>query len=198
MGMGGIALFVSAAAIGGAISQYPLGRLSDRIDRRLIIALICLAGSSLSVFFVVADNHIATLFWGKPLFANVSGQAVLCILSLVYGALFYPIYSLSITHTNDHVAKHRYVEASSTNLFIWGIGASIGPFISAGMIGIIGNGGLFLFMSIVMLFIGLNSFYYFYQRHPFTKHVVSKENDLCAEGSPRIPETAAAAPSIQA
>ena len=200
MSLAGIAMFASAATIGGAISQYPLGKLSDRIDRRLIISILCLIGSPLSLLLVLGDRHISTMMFGASLVGPQYSQIVLCLIALLHGAMFHPIYSLAVSHANDHVPSHRYVEASSTNLLIWGIGASIGPFVSAYMIQSLGSGGLFLFISAVLLSVGISSFYYFYRRHPFTSRMITRKSthSAFAEGSCLTPEKAAASPQTLA
>lgn len=98
-----IALFMSAAVIGGALLQYPLGRLSDRIDRRHVILLTALATVLAAAGLVLFDTWFA---WAPFLFAGL------------LGAFMFALYPLSVAHVNDHVAEGQFVEASS-GLFAW-------------------------------------------------------------------------------
>jgi len=188
----GIALFCSAASIGGALSQYPLGRLSDRYDRRIIIALLCLAGIPVSLLLGLADDTITS---GQ---APLSHQWLLVALSMAQGALFYPLYSISVSHPNDHVPPHRYVEASSANLLIWGVGASIGPFIASAIMEKAGHAGLFFFMALVMTIVGglcLRQFFH-PTRHHQQNH--SHRSNAALDGTTLPPESAPARPETLA
>jgi MFS family permease len=152
MGMSttGIALFMSAALIGGALVQLPLGRLSDRIDRRQVIAMSC----SFAMIFGLAlaalgDGHDGAPVLGLGWFTDSLHPAVLIAMVALYGGFAYPLYGLCVAHTNDFVSREEFIEASSGLLLTWGIGASIGPLLAALAMGQIGLGGLFLYTALV-------------------------------------------------
>jgi len=109
-----ITLFMSTVVFGGAIGQLPVGKLSDRIDRRKVLVGACVtaAAISLSIRFV----H-PTL-----------GEGVL-LLTLLWGIAAFPLYSICAAHMNDHVEEGGFVEASSGLLLIFAIGAILGPLI---------------------------------------------------------------------
>lgn len=197
LGMGAIAMFCSAASIGGAISQYPIGKAADRTDRRLILSWLCLAGVPFSMLLVVTNTPTLQALAGTGGMGSIWHGTILTVLSFMVGALYYPLYSVSISHVNDLVPPHRYVEASSTNLLIWGVGASIGPFIASGFMEIAGQGGLFIFMSVIMIVTGITGFCYYYQRRPFSRHPYQDWLNGPA-GSSLTPASAAAKPATEA
>jgi len=146
----GIALFVSAALIGGALAQLPLGRLSDRIDRRQVIALSCgLAVTFGLVLAVLGDGQAGGSILGLIPFTAGLHPAVLIGAVALYGCFAYPLYGLCVAHTNDFVSRDEFIEASSGLLLTWGIGASIGPVVAALAMQQVGLGGLFLYTALV-------------------------------------------------
>jgi MFS family permease len=144
----GIALFMSASLVGGALAQLPLGRFSDRTDRRKII--VGVAG-----FAAVMGGLLALLGQaresGQMLGIDVSfafSPWVLIASATLFGGAIYSQYSLCVAHTNDFVAREEFVEASSGLLLTWAIGASIGPLLGAFAIDLVGAGGLFLYTAL--------------------------------------------------
>lgn len=129
----GIALFMSAAVIAGAAGQWPLGRLSDKWDRRKVIVIAAtgaaIAGLSLG---------LATKGWGGEIF----------ILSILFGAFALPLYALCAAHMNDVVEEGGFVEASSGLLLLYAGGAVVGPLIASVSMRGMGPGGLFVFTAV--------------------------------------------------
>jgi MFS family permease len=150
MSTAGIALFMSAALIGGALVQLPLGRLSDRIDRRQVVAMAC--GFAMIFGLMLAalgDGHDGTPVLGLGWFTDTLHPAVLIAVVTLYGGFAYPLYGLCVAHTNDFVGREEFIEASSGLLLTWGIGASIGPLLGALAMEQVGLGGLFLYTALV-------------------------------------------------
>jgi MFS family permease len=146
----GIALFMSAALVGGALVQLPLGRLSDRIDRRQVIALSCSFAMVFGLMLAaLGDGHDDTPFLGLGWLTAPLHPAVLIAVVALYGGFAYPLYGLCVAHTNDFVSREDFIEASSGLLLTWGIGASIGPLLAALAMEQIGLGGLFLYTALV-------------------------------------------------
>ncbi|MCR9255572.1 MAG: MFS transporter [Alphaproteobacteria bacterium] len=116
MDTAGIGLFMSAVVAGGALGQYPLGAISDRVDRRYVILaavlLAILAGVGLTFF-------------------SPAGSSSIYIFGALFGAGALPIYSLGVAHANDHAAPNEMVEVSSGLLLAFGLGAAIGPPLAA-------------------------------------------------------------------
>jgi MFS family permease len=150
MSVTGVALFMSAALVGGALAQVPVGRLSDRVDRRKVIAGACvLAAVAGGLLAVLGDARAGGLLVSADIgLADLSPMALVGVAAL-FGAAIYPQYSLCIAHTNDFVGREDFVEASSGLLLTWAIGASIGPVLAAFAMDGLGVGGLFLYTAAV-------------------------------------------------
>jgi MFS family permease len=146
----GIALFMSAALVGGALAQLPLGRFSDRTDRRKVMIAVCAFAAAVGgVLAALGEIRQSGQVLGMDLgFQQVSPWLLIGTAALFGGAV-YSQYSLCVAHTNDHVGREEFVEASSGLLLTWAIGASIGPVLVAFVIDTIGAGGLFLYTAIV-------------------------------------------------
>ncbi len=129
--------FMTAVVFGGAVGQWPLGWLSDRIDRRLVLGGISIAG-------VV----IGAVMW---LMAPGLSSAGIITLAALWGAMSFPIYSISVAHANDRADPGKFVMVSAGLLLMYGVGAIIGPFIASMMMAFGTPGYLFLFTGIVHL-----------------------------------------------
>lgn len=127
------AWFMTAAVIGGAVGQWPLGMLSDVIGRRKVLIGVSLAGASVGLaLFLLAPTL-------KFLTANLLG--------VFWGALAFPLYTIAVAYSNDFADPGEYVTVSSGLLLMYGIGATIGPFLASTLMTWQDAGGLFLFTS---------------------------------------------------
>ncbi len=134
-----VALFLAAAVLGGACLQWPVGHLSDRIDRRLVLLFGCLG----ALFVALPLALLPGLSWGA-----------LLVLAGAFGATAFPLYALCVAHANDHAAPGGFVETSGGLLLTFGIGAAIGPLVAPAVMAAYA-GGLFLFTAAVHLVLGL-------------------------------------------
>jgi len=131
------AWFMTAAVLGGAVGQWPLGFWSDRVDRRWVIAFAALAGML-----------VGLITW---LFFSRMTPALLLGLGAAWGAVAFPLYAVSVAHTNDHARPGEYVMISSGLLLMYGVGAIAGPFLASLAMQATGPGGLFLYTAVVHL-----------------------------------------------
>ena len=129
------AWFMTAGVLGGAAGQFPLGWLSDQIDRRYVLAGISVAGSV-----------VGAVIW--MLGADISESTVLA-LGFAWGALSFPIYSISVAHANDRANPEDYVRLSSALLLMYGVGAITGPFLASAVMTVIGAIGLYVYVGAV-------------------------------------------------
>lgn len=127
--------FVAAIYIGALLFQYPVGWASDRMDRRVLIM-----GSGL------VGGITATAGW---LWANDFTE-ILAVAFIVGGAAN-PLYSLLIAYTNDYLESDDMASASGGLIFINGMGAIAGPLITGWFMGLVGPGGFWLYISILMI-----------------------------------------------
>ncbi len=131
--VGQIALFTSFLYVGGLLTQYPIGRMSDRMDRRKITLWL-----SVAALVVLAVAAIFKL----PFWAYLAVAAVL-------GGVTYPMYSLLIAYTNDFLSKEQMAAASAGMIFLNGFGAIFGPLVTGWLMGVVGTRGFFLFMAVL-------------------------------------------------
>ncbi|WP_306118106.1 MULTISPECIES: MFS transporter [unclassified Roseitalea] len=129
-----IPVLLALAMISGAIFQFPLGRASDRMDRRYVMVLAGLLGVA-----------VALVYQMVPAATSLVGVFVTVF---VLGAILFPIYSLVVAHANDYAAPSDFVEISSGLLIIHGLGAMIGPVAGGFMIERFGPSGFFTSMAI--------------------------------------------------
>ncbi|HEX4078648.1 MAG TPA: MFS transporter [Rhizomicrobium sp.] len=135
----GVAAFMSAFIVGGALIQIPLARFSDRLDRRWLMALACAS----AVIFGVALAMLGRL--------GIKTPALLFPAAFVFGAAMLPLYSLSIAHANDRMLRSEFVEASATLLLINALASVIGPLLAAVITAHAGMPSLFLYTAAVHL-----------------------------------------------
>lgn len=131
------AWFMTAAVIGGAIAQWPLGILSDRIGRRKMLVAVSLCGGIVGVLlYLLAPGLQFT-------------SAI--VLAMLWGAFAFPLYTIAVAYANDYAHPSEYVTVSSSLLLMYGIGATVGPFIASSLMAEDNNGALFAFSSVVHL-----------------------------------------------
>ena len=131
MSIGQIAVFVAAMYVGGLVLQYPIGWMSDRMDRRALILWMSAAGAG-----VMAVAAIMPL----PFMLEVLVAALL-------GGIINPLYSLLIAHTNDYLNKEEMPGASAGLIFLNGFGAIFGPLLAGWLMEVIGPKGYFLIIG---------------------------------------------------
>jgi len=131
------AWFMTAAVVGGAIAQWPLGIASDRIGRRPVIVFITLVGAAVSAVLVFAVPN------ASPITLNLLGAA--------WGMLAFPLYSIAVACANDFTEPAEYVQVSGGLLLLYGVGATVGPFFASAMMTATGAGGLFLYAAVAHL-----------------------------------------------
>ena len=129
--------FMTGAVIGGALGQWPLGIWSDRGDRRIVIAAATLLSAVTGI--------------GIWLFASSMSSAVLILFSGIWGGLAFPLYALAVAHTNDFAEDGEYVMVSAGLLFMYGVGAIVGPSIAAGVMTLFSQNVLYLYTAVIHL-----------------------------------------------
>lgn len=134
-----LSLFVAMFYVGGMVLQYPIGFISDRVDRRLLI--IITAGVA------VVASVLAFIF---PVYL------ILLIAAFFIGGMLGPLYALLIAHTNDFLEHEDMSAASAGLMFVNGVGAICGPLAVGWIMGPMGAEGFFfvigLLLSLVVLY----------------------------------------------
>lgn len=139
-----ITFFMSAFIVGGLLSQTPFGLLSDRIDRRIVIA-ICGAGGTAAAILLAQLG---------------AGNALLIYLVVaVLGAFILPLYSLGMAHTNDYLEKDQMVGATGAIIKIGGAGSIIGAPAVAALMQFGAINYFFLLLGGLTAFVGCYALY---------------------------------------
>lgn len=118
-----VSLFMGVAILAGCVSQLPVGRLSDRMDRRTVVVFICLLAAAAAM----------AAWW----LAGVSRLGFYAMIA-AYGATSLTLYSLSAAHVNDLVPDEEKLGASSTLILVNGVGAFIAPIVVSGIMQALG------------------------------------------------------------
>ena len=134
LSVGEISGFVSMIFIGGLVLQFPIGWVSDRVDRRGLILLVAGSGALVALL---------------PVF--LTGYPVLLAVAFLVGGLTNPLYALLVAHANDYLAPEDMASASSGLVFINGLGAIAGPLLTGWVMQALGPDGFFAYISVLLL-----------------------------------------------
>jgi MFS family permease len=135
LGRDGISHFMVATILGGALLQWPLGRWSDRVDRRIGLMLASAAATALSLLALPAAG------WGP---------AAVYAAFFAYGGLAFSIYPMSVAHMLDTLPPDELLAGCSSLLLVHGIGAAIGPALAGALMSRHGADALPLFFAGVL------------------------------------------------
>lgn len=145
-----ISAFVAAIYVGGLLLQYPIGWLSDRYERRLLLLILLITG-------IVA---VALVLWLQP------GRWGLILVAGIAGGVANPGYSLLLAHTNDHLETADMAAASAGLLFLNGLGSIIGPLVTGWLMSVIGPDGYWVWMLALLILLAGYTGYRKIQREP--------------------------------
>ena len=146
-----VAAFLGLVLVGGALSQWPIGRISDRVDRRLVLAAICAQAALTGIMLFLLPD--------APLYLKLS-------LAALFGACALPVYWVSFAHANDLAERAEAVSVSSNLLLLFGLGAIIGPIAAALLKQQFGAGSLFLYTAGIHVLVALTVLYRMTRRSP--------------------------------
>jgi len=139
-----ISYFMAAAVAGTIILQAPIGVLSDRFDRRIILTITTLLTSVAAIYCV---------------FASQISTNMLLIAVALFGGLALPLYSVCIAYTNDHLNPNQMIAASGALVLTSGLGAVVGPILIASFMDSYGEQALFWSFATVHGLTGLFALY---------------------------------------
>ena len=131
-----ISVFMGAVILGAFLLQYPIGRLSDRYDRRKVMVAM------LFVVMAVTAAAIVAASLADPL------PALLALAPLLGGAMT-SLYPLSLGQAYDYLPRDRYVAAAGGLILAYGVGATAGPVLSSLAMGALGPQAFFGFIGMV-------------------------------------------------
>jgi len=128
----GIATFMAVSILAAVLTQYPVGRLSDRMDRRTVIAAAC------TVATLVAASIVG---WGAL------PHPIFLLLSALFSGSALTLYSLAVSHVNDKLEPAQMVAASSALLRLNGAAAALGPVLAGSLISAFGPSAYFSMLA---------------------------------------------------
>ena len=140
-------------AISGAVSQWPVGKLSDIYDRRKVIIIVSFAAAFFAFCAILAsaqmylpDGLATSKFW-------------FYVFLILFSFCSLPMFSLILAHTNDFIPKEKFVAAGASLQFTFGMGAMGGPFLCSIFMNITNLNGFFVFLMFFHILIGLYGIY---------------------------------------
>lgn len=136
--LGDIALFASLPILAAAALQIPVGIISDRFDRRIVLIVIGL---------------IAVLADAVFLFGGFTDPIMLMGLSVIFGAMIYSMYPVIVSHANDRAAPGTFIQVSGGLLLVYGVGSIIGPAMAGFAMSSYGAPSLFAVVGVAHIFL---------------------------------------------
>ena len=134
------AQFMASALFGGLLLQWPIGKLSDRFDRRSVIV-------GLGAAILVTGALFVTL--------SIWSAFSLIVVAPLLGGVIFTLYPLCVAHANDHVARVDLMPTSAGLLMAYGVGAIAGPLVASGVMSLTGPLGLFGYIAFMGLLTAL-------------------------------------------
>jgi MFS family permease len=148
-----ISLVTFLLAISGAISQWPIGKLSDMFDRRKVIIIVTFAAAFFALCAILSSRQMylpgdlaTSKFW-------------FYVFLILFSFCSLPMFSLILAHTNDFIPKEKFVAAGASLQFTFGMGAMGGPFLCSIFMGMVGPNGFFIFLLFFHSLIGIYGVY---------------------------------------
>jgi MFS family permease len=148
-----ISLVTFLLAISGAVSQFPIGKLSDMYDRRKVIVISTFGASLFALFAILSSRQ---MYLPGDLATSKNWFFIFLIL---FSFCSLPMFSLILAHTNDYIPKEKFVSAGAGLQFSFGLGAMSGPFLCSIFMNLVGSNGFFVFLLFFHSIIGIFGLY---------------------------------------
>ena len=163
-----ISILVFVNMFVGAIFQYPVGKISDKYDRRTILLSLNLIAIASLIFIY--------------LLGSLSFNLLLVFIG-IHSAVSLPYYAVVISHMNDFLEKDEIVSGSSTLTLVNALGMVMGPMLASGFMAYFGAYGYFLYMIVIYCLVAPYNFF----RIP-----VGRTSNIYEENTPSmiVPRTA--------
>jgi MFS family permease len=151
-----IATMMGLAILSGALMQIPIGRFSDRTDRRYVLAAGAI-GAGLAGILILA--------------LRPADPTTILVMVAFYGALTYPLYSLAVAHANDFATSGDFVAISGGLLMLYGIGTMVGPAVASVAMERLGPSALFTVTATAHLVMAAHAIYRTRRRKPIPEEL---------------------------
>jgi MFS family permease len=170
-----VSIMMALPPMGVILSQYPIGWISDRFDRRTIIMLLSILAAVFCAVTLAGGYYVTRL--------------MLISLVTAFGVVSLPIYSLVIAHANDHLQKEQVLGASAKLVLLYGVGSIIGPILVGFIMRNIGGDGFLIYMIVVHAGLAL---FALWRRHRHPEHLKAQGRDVMTVS----PVTQPASPAV--
>ena len=157
-----ISILVFVNTFVGAIFQFPIGKISDKFDRRTILLVLNL----------IAIGSLIFAF----LFGSISFYVLLVFIG-IHSAVSLPYYAVVISHMNDFLEKEEIVSASSTLTLVNALGMVTGPMLASGFMAYFGAYGYFIYMIVVYAIVA---------PYNFARIRVGRTSDIYEDNTPSM------------
>jgi MFS family permease len=134
-----IALFMLVAVLGGFAFQIPVGRLSDRFDRRIVLALLGVGFAGTAFVIVLVPRSLTRILPA----------------AFLLGGFMSTLYPVCVANAHDRMPADRVVEVSGQLILVSGFGSVLGPLIGATIMAHLEIDGVFYFMAAAVLLLAL-------------------------------------------
>ena len=134
-----IALFMLVAVVGGLAFQVPVGRLSDRFDRRIVLVVLGVGFASMSVALVLLPRS-------SPMILPTAA---------VLGGFMSTLYPVCVANAHDRMPADRVVAVSGGLILVSGLGSVLGPLIGTSLMARFDINGVFYFMAAAAVLLAL-------------------------------------------
>jgi MFS family permease len=134
-----IALFMLVAVLGGLAFQVPVGRLSDRFDRRIVLVALGLGFGATAIALILLPRS-------SPLILPAAA---------LLGGFMSTLYPVCVANAHDRMPADRVVAVSGQLILISGLGSVVGPLIGTSIMARSGIDGLFYFMAAAAILLAL-------------------------------------------
>ncbi|MFN2359168.1 MAG: MFS transporter [Desulfotignum sp.] len=111
-----ISWFMTLTVFGGLVLQWPVGMMSDRLDRTLVLPGLGIILAMISIVILLSARYSFTM---------------LLVATAIFGGVFFAIYPVAVARAHDIFDARDVVKVSSVLLLCYGIGAMFGPMLSS-------------------------------------------------------------------
>lgn len=126
--------FMGITILGGLMLQWPVGSLSDRFDRLMVMAWLCLMLTAVSAsVWLTAERHLSALL----------------VLTALYGGIAFTLYPVAVARAHDKLDPVEIVPISSALILFYGLGAFIGPIAASSLMSLMGHAGMYAFIALI-------------------------------------------------
>ncbi len=177
--VGDVAIMMSLSLLIGALIQVPVGMVSDRIDRRLVLI-------GMGLVAMVVEIVLSLL--------SAPGSTTVIIFVSLFGGMIYSMYPVIVAHANDHAAPGEFLKTSGGLLMLYGVGTMIGPIAAAALMTATSPSALFHVTAGAHLLMVLFTLWRMTQRASLSVAEKSDFVPVLTTGRLSTPETAAMDP----